>query len=366
MSRVDKYRKKCVVMKRIQSNKAEFYKRINIGMIFINVVISTVITFVGFSGNETISNYLRITFNLICSPEDVLVFFNTMIILLFIITILHMVLGFDSKQKQAEVAVRDLAQLINEIDDIVVSTNAIREKDISTKYMMITRDLTNSDRQYRKAKKQSATEIKQNREFRYDGIAISSKNDQEHFLKCVFEQDDNLQQIFETLRSHEKNGKEYYLGGGVIRDRVWDCLMNHKIPTNNKDIDVIYFDPEHPEKEYDEKLEKELSDDMPNIKWSVKNQARMHACNGDEEYVSLSDAIEKWPEIATCVLVRKNGTNDYKFLAPFGYDDLLRMIVRPTPHFAKKIEKYRERVRAHDWQKKWKSLIIMDMDESKD
>ena len=58
----------------------------------------------------------------------------------------------------------------------------------------------------------------------------------------------------------------------------------------------------------------------------------------------------------------KDQNGDYVFIAPFKYDDLFRLIVQPTPHFKKKINKYKERVATKQWEKKWEILKILHLE----
>ncbi len=96
----------------------------------------------------------------------------------------------------------------------------------------------------------------------------------------------------------------------------------------------------------------------PSMKWSVKNQMRMHARNGDAPYRSVEDAIARWPETATAVALRLNG-QAIDIVAPHGLDDLFSMIVRPTPAFTgQKFPIFQERLRAKGWLKRWPRLSI--------
>ena len=47
-----------------------------------------------------------------------------------------------------------------------------------------------------------------------------------------------------------------------------------------------------------------------------------------------------------------------ELLAPFGVDDLVALIVKPTPAFASKIELYRARVAQKRWAQHWPRLRI--------
>jgi hypothetical protein len=46
-------------------------------------------------------------------------------------------------------------------------------------------------------------------------------------------------------------------------------------------------------------------------------------------------------------------------MAPYGVDDLLNLIVRPTPFFGHKMDIYCERVMAKDWLARWPKLTMM-------
>jgi uncharacterized protein len=121
------------------------------------------------------------------------------------------------------------------------------------------------------------------------------------------------------------------------------------------DIDVVYFDASNIDPKYDEVIEAELRVALPDAPWSVKNQARMHLRNGDPPYADTADAMRHWPETCTAVAVRSIEAR-VELLTPFGTDDLLGMIVRPTPTFANRIEAYRARFARKDWAKSWPML----------
>jgi uncharacterized protein len=124
-----------------------------------------------------------------------------------------------------------------------------------------------------------------------------------------------------------------WIGAGLIRNAVWDAL--HGWPLDHQtsgDVDVIFFDASNPSSARDEVLETHLRDACPGIPWSVKNQARMHLRNGDNPYQDSADAMCHWPETATAIAARLRDGH-VEVMAPLGIDDLLGLVVRPTPHF---------------------------------
>jgi uncharacterized protein len=150
-----------------------------------------------------------------------------------------------------------------------------------------------------------------------------------------------------------------WIGAGLIRNAVWDEL--HRIcsgEASNADVDVIYFDSADTRERRDAAIEARLIERMPGTKWSVHNQARMHLRNGDSPYLDLEDAIRRWPETATAIAARKRAGR-VELLAPFGIDDLVDLIVRPTPTFALKIDAYRARILAKNWKARWPRLTVI-------
>lgn len=154
-----------------------------------------------------------------------------------------------------------------------------------------------------------------------------------------------------------------WVGGGFIRSIIWDHLSSHKINSELGDIDVFYYDTSNISKEIDLKIESDLCSIAPNINWSVKNQARMHLHNDEPQYVSFVDALSKFPDTASTIVVRSESVTEYCFLAPFGYTDLFNLRIKATPHFIaskKRMEKYNQRIINKRWLQKWPRLQLID------
>jgi hypothetical protein len=118
---------------------------------------------------------------------------------------------------------------------------------------------------------------------------------------------------------------------GLIRNAIWSHLHGRPVaPLLDSDVDVVYWDPSDTSPERDVAIEKQLLKEYAGIPWSVHNQARMHERNGDPPYRNTEDAIRCWPETATAIAARLSGTR-VEVLAPHGIQDLVNLIVRPTP-----------------------------------
>ena len=154
-----------------------------------------------------------------------------------------------------------------------------------------------------------------------------------------------------------------WVAAGFVRSSVWDHLHGRP-PTSpsrhaNVDVDVIWHDPHDALPARDAAPEALLRRRDGTLAWSVKNQARMHARNGDAPYASATDAMRHWPETATAVGVRLDAQGDVDIAAPFGLHDLFDLVVRPTPRFmTDKYPLYLERLRAKDWQAAWPRLTF--------
>jgi len=361
LDRLLEYLHKCKILRQIQSNKARKYRSINNIQNLLTVIISAFITFIGFSGITKISEYVN--WIVTSDVEKVQFAFNLLVFFLFVLVILHLVFQFGRKQSESERAIVTLTTLINEIDDIldtfmlVDSNSMIFKTDlVRQKYETISQVIPpNSDKEFLKAKKDF--ELKEIQKSKYGNIwkEIFEIDKQQNIIVGIIKSSDIVMKILYELR---EINEELYLGGGIIRNLVWDYLHQYKNVTPIEDIDIIHFDKINSAKASDEKIEERLIKQLPNFKLSVKNQARMHISNIEAEYSDLQDAISKWPETCTAFILRINKEDKIEFIAPFGFNDLFRLIVYPTPHFFNKIDKYMERINRKNWGTIWSKLRI--------
>ncbi|HRX95815.1 MAG TPA: nucleotidyltransferase family protein [Bacteroidales bacterium] len=362
MERIIEYKHKSKILRQIHSNKARFYRKINNGQSIITVIVSSFITFMGFYGISNLHVLINKVVNIDISVFEFL--FNLFVFILFVNVILHLVFYFNKKQNEAEKAIVMLTSLVNETTDLI--ERARRTPSIVTddlvdivrhKYLTITSVIpSNTDKSYIKAKKS----LKEKEEETHDVEKLSVDIFNEDFLykhTTILIKESILYKYLKVLK--EVNS-EMYLGGGAIRNLVWDELHGYTPISQIKDLDIIYFDKLSNTKEHDKRIEEQLYKKIPNIKWSVKNQARMHLWNHEEAYDSFEEAILKWPETCTAIAVRINGNDELEFIKPFGFGDLYRLIVTPTPHFKTKLDRFRERHTTKEWIKTWPKLKIIE------
>lgn len=163
--------------------------------------------------------------------------------------------------------------------------------------------------------------------------------------------------MMNVLRAADKlKLPDWWICAGFVRSKVWDVLHCYAERTPLSDIDVVYFDKDILDEESEKEYERQLNLVLPNLPWSVKNQARMHALNSLPPYQSSIDGISKFPETATAIGVRLDGHGQLQIIAPHGLNDLHAIKVYPTPSFEKDerlMQIYKQRLVTKDWMEKW-------------
>ncbi len=318
----------------------------------------------GFSGLETITKYAN--WIVVVQQDTVGLVFNLLVFFLFVLVILHLVFRFGQKQAHSERAIVVLTHVINYIEDLLSDARAgipiadAQNQIVRQKYETVIQVIPpNTDKEYRKAKNDFSEKETAGNPLRLVATDVFQPEKQMAVVTALVRKSTALMQILEALRSIDAT---LYVGGGLIRNAVWDFLHGYSAPTPIDDIDVIYFDPLAATKEHDEQKERTLNAAMPNQRLSVKNQARMHTYNSDDQYDSLEDAVSKWPETATAMVVRLSSDGRIEVVAPHGLDDLFRLIVAPTPHFEGKTRRYRSRLRQKAWNNNWPNLKYINFE----
>lgn len=153
-----------------------------------------------------------------------------------------------------------------------------------------------------------------------------------------------------------------WIGAGFLRNPVWDAL--HGSPPDLAglaDVDVVFFDPADAAPARERAIETALAGSLPGVPWSARNQARMHARNGDPPYRDTAGALRHWLETATAIAARLRDGR-VELLAPYGVADLTGLVLRPTPPTAAcpdKLAQYWRRVRGKGWLGCWPRLTVL-------
>jgi len=187
-------------------------------------------------------------------------------------------------------------------------------------------------------------------------------------LKDWLLQDEWRLQIMKTVA--QLNLPQGCVAAGFVRNLIWDYLHGYTSMTPLDDIDVIYYNPDATDSEYDIHYETQLKKLFP-ARWSVKNQARMHTRNYHSPYMSTADAMRHWVEVETAVGASwlpceeeadnmrfgSVGQGDIEIVAPFGltanFAGTITFNTVAPNHIA-----FKERMNKKRWQALWPELTI--------
>lgn len=158
--------------------------------------------------------------------------------------------------------------------------------------------------------------------------------------------------------TRDLNLPDCWIGAGFVRNKVWDHLHHYEERTPLNDIDIIYFDPNNLAEDVENELQGQLATIDPTVVWSVTNQARMHLESNEPPYKSSEHALSLWPETPTAIAIRLTTSDELELAAPHGIEDLINLVVKPTPHWRKKPEAYESRLAKKNWSEKWPQLKI--------
>jgi hypothetical protein len=182
-----------------------------------------------------------------------------------------------------------------------------------------------------------------------------------------------VEELIKIMKTHERlirdlelvqqlNLPNWCIAAGYVRNFVWDYL--HEFPTQTplNDVDVLYFDLDDLREETEKSHETILKNQLNEYNWSLKNQARMHIRNQENPYLSVADAMKRWPETVTAIGLCLNKEGGIEVIAPHGLNDLFDLVIRRSPYY-KNSDYFYTRVQNKKWLEIWPQLRIIE-DES--
>lgn len=171
----------------------------------------------------------------------------------------------------------------------------------------------------------------------------------------LIEKDEWMMSILYT--AEELNFPNWVIGAGFVRNKVWDYLHGYvKKEVDTNDIDLVYFDLNGNDQKTDEDLSRRLRKETGE-KWEVVNETYAHKWNNLPPYESIEDVLSQWPETATGIGVTLED-GELTLIAPHGIDDLINLVVRPSPKFPAGLEGVKKRAKEKRWFEKWPKLKL--------
>ncbi len=150
---------------------------------------------------------------------------------------------------------------------------------------------------------------------------------------------------------------QWFLAAGFLRNAIWDHL-HHKVGmTPLNDIDLVYFDTQDLSHATELSYQEQLNQQLPDVNWEVRNQARMHLNHGHYPYRNSEHAIAQWVEIPTCVGVRLEHNEQLTIYAPFGLEANWSLQIAINPNFPQP-DVLIQRITKKHWLTIWPKLVL--------
>lgn len=353
-------------LRQINSNKAFRAERRNRRLTIATVSVGAAITFVGFSGTTKLREQLQTPLG--WSQQAIDLSYNFLVLLVLLLSIAALIYRLPERAAQYNRAIRDITAFIRTHESRVrlagaglVQASATDVEEAARAYIALVDGLPPStDKQFLKAKKDylkkrtnsKAAELGAGGQRPADAGGSSASESDVERVRRMIEKAPGAMQILRLLRDIEDH--ELWLTGGYLRSLVWDDIQGYPLPTFVEDVDVVYFSRESNQPDFDLQIEKRLEAMQPNVRWDVKNQARMR----DPELPrpeSVEDGLLGCPETASGVAARLDG-DVVQVLAPLGLSDLLAMRVVSNPRGSR--ARFAERRNKKDWRTAWPGLDI--------
>jgi hypothetical protein len=131
---------------------------------------------------------------------------------------------------------------------------------------------------------------------------------------------------------------QWRLVAGCLYQTVWNVLTNKPARTGIKDYDLIYFDDSDLSWEAEDQAVQRVGMHIRNLSApvEVRNQARVHIWFKNRfgaDYSPLrcaDEALTRYAAVVHALGVRLERDDRLDILAPFGLDDLFKMVIRPN------------------------------------
>jgi hypothetical protein len=155
------------------------------------------------------------------------------------------------------------------------------------------------------------------------------------------------------------NLPDWIIGAGFLRNKVWDYLHNiKKVVADTHDIDLVYFDDVNTSEEKDKKLSESMKGVL-GLDWEIVNQVYTHKWHDrDLPYTNTTEGLSEWVETPTCVGVTLID-GEPKIIAPHGIEDLVNLVIKPTPSHKGNLSVFYKRINSKKWLEKWPKLRVV-------
>ena len=182
---------------------------------------------------------------------------------------------------------------------------------------------------------------------------------EDHFLEIVLA-DPTVAEIL--ARAPDLGLGDWWLTAGLLFQTVWNALTGRSPGTGIRDADLFYFDDDTSweAEDYVIRSGAALFADLP-VPVEIRNEARVHLWYAEHfgtpapPFRDCADAIDSFAAVCCSVGVTWQDGRP-RVYAPFGYDDLFAMVVRPNPRLA---PRHVYETKAARWLETWPELVVL-------
>jgi len=167
-------------------------------------------------------------------------------------------------------------------------------------------------------------------------------------------------------RLPDLNLPDAWLVSGSLFQAAWNGLTGRTPDYGIKDDDIFYFDPDTSWEAEDRAIARARALFAQfDIEVELRNQARVHLWYPQKfgmPYPPLTcatDGIDRFLAPA-CMVGVQTAEGGWRTYAPFGFDDIAKMTVRPNP--VANFNAVRLAEKAARWKEKWPELTLVGLD----
>ncbi len=155
---------------------------------------------------------------------------------------------------------------------------------------------------------------------------------------------------------------DWWLTAGLLFQTVWNDLTGRPPGTGIQDADLFFFDPDTSWAAEDAVIRRgaDLFAGVT-VPVEIRNEARVHLWYADRfgvpapAFRDCADAIDHFAAVCCCLGVTVVDGRP-RVYAPFGFDDLFGLVVRPNRRLATR-EAYE--AKAERWRSVWPELTVL-------
>ena len=188
---------------------------------------------------------------------------------------------------------------------------------------------------------------------------------EDRFLRIVLA-DPTVRAVLD--RAPALGAPDWWLTAGILFQTVWNELTGRPPGTGIRDVDLFYLHPDTSWEAEDAVIRRgeRLFADLP-LPVEIRNEARVHLWYGDRfgtapppPFRSCTDAVDAFAAVCCSVAVTVDEAGRPRAYAPYGYADVLDLVVRPNRRLAPR-QVYE--AKAARWRQHWPELTVLPWDD---